>query len=76
MSDHHQLVITKATYPGGLKLVECTACEYAFAAEFDAHNIIQYNTKVTINYGDLHAVHTFFQVPEEMPVLSISAEME
>lgn len=75
MSDHHQLTITNSNYPGGLKIVECTECDYSFAAEIDEHNIIQYNTKVTINYGDLHAVHTFFQAPDEAPTLTISAEL-
>jgi len=75
MSEQHTLRTTKKDYPGGLKLIECTTCNYAFAAEVNEHDIIDLGSKVTINYGDLHAAHTFFQAPEEAPTLTISAEL-
>lgn len=76
MSKSHDVRMLDKSYPGGLRIFECQVCHYAFAAEVDEHGIIQLNTRVPINQGDLQATHTLFQVPAEAPTLKMWAETE
>ena len=75
MSKQHQLHISPIQYPGGLRIVECETCRYAFAAETSDVGMLQYETQVQINEGDLDASHTLFQVPTG-PLLEISINAE
>lgn len=71
----HALSMSKTRYPGGLRIVACRDCSYAFAAEVDAAGVIDLSTKVPVNQGDLTATHSFFQTPQIQPELSISARV-
>ena len=75
MSKQHQLHISPIQYPGGLRIVECETCRYAFAAEINDVGMLQYETQVQINEGDFNASHTLFQVPTG-PLLEISINAE
>jgi hypothetical protein len=76
MSQLHQITMSSLAYPGGLRIFECKQCRYAFAAEVDATGVLDLNTKVPINQGDLAASHNLFQTPEIQLELEVSAEME
>ena len=76
MNEQHNLRLSETTYAGGLRIVECESCDYKFAAEVNEHGLIQMGSKVPINYGDLHAFHTYFQAPDEPPELRLSAGIE
>ncbi|MCA9898960.1 MAG: hypothetical protein KC433_12285 [Anaerolineales bacterium] len=76
MSALHELKISPVRYPGGLRIVECQDCRYAFAAEFDAQGIIKLDTKESINKGDIHASHRMFQTPQIELELSMAAELD
>ena len=76
MSNLHELKISPVRYPGGLRIVECDACRYAFAAEFDAQGIIKLDTKESINQGDIHASHRLFQTPQIELELDMAAELD
>ncbi len=75
MSKHHQLRISPIQYPGGLRIVECETCRYAFAAEINEAGMLQQETKEQFNEGDLDASHSLFQVPTG-PLLEISITAE
>ena len=75
MSKHHQLRISPSQYPGGLRIVECETCRYAFAAEINEAGMLQQETKEQFNEGDLDASHSLFQVPTG-PLLEISITAE
>ncbi|MAT98702.1 MAG: hypothetical protein CL608_16285 [Anaerolineaceae bacterium] len=75
-NQQHQLVISPVRYPGGLRIVQCHDCQYAFAAEFDAQGIIKMETKETFNHGDAYASHSLFQTPTIELELSFDAELE
>ncbi|MEZ4594095.1 MAG: hypothetical protein R3D55_23585 [Chloroflexota bacterium] len=64
MSHVHTLKISPIRYPGGLRIVECDSCRYAFAVELDAQGVIKWQTKESINTGDIHATHQLFQTPQ------------
>ena len=70
------MTMSARKYPKGLRIFECDACEYAFAAEVNEHDVIQYNTKVTINYGDLEAAHAIFQIPEDQLSLNMGSSID
>jgi hypothetical protein len=74
-SQQHQLKISPIQYPGGLRIVECETCRYAFAAEINEVGMLQQETKVQINEGDLDASHSLFQVPTG-PLVEISINAE
>lgn len=76
MNNLHQLKISSTRYPGGLRIVECDTCRYAFAAEFDAQGIIKLETRVGINPGDAHATHSMFQTPQIELNLRFGADVE
>ncbi|MCA9918124.1 MAG: hypothetical protein KC445_09235 [Anaerolineales bacterium] len=73
MTKAHTISMSKKVYPGGLRFFECRECEYAFAAEINAVGVLEYDTKVTVNYGDREATHSYFFVPDEVPTVSLSA---
>lgn len=73
MSKTHTIAMSQKTYPGGLRFFECRECDYAFAAEINSAGVLEYATKVTVNYGDMEASHAYFFVPDEVPTLSLSA---
>lgn len=73
MSKAHTISMSKKTYPGGLRFFECRECSYAFAAEINEAGVLDYSSKVTVNYGDLKASHAYFFIPDEVPTLSMSA---
>lgn len=75
MNKHHELIISPIQYPGGLRIVECKSCSYAFAAEVNEVGMLEQETKVQINEGDLNASHSLFQVPTG-PLLEISISAE
>ena len=75
MNNHHELSISPIQYPGGLRIVECVTCRYAFAAEINEVGMLQQESKVQINEGDLDASHSLFQVPDG-PLLEISINAE
>jgi hypothetical protein len=75
MNQQHSITISSIKYPGGLRIVECSECNYAFAAEVDTVGVIDLSTKVPINQGDLSASHSFFQTPEVQPELSITGKV-
>ena len=75
MNKQHQLIISPIQYPGGLRIVECEVCRYAFAAEVNELGMLRQETKVPINEGDLDASHSLFQVPSG-PLLEISISAE
>lgn len=72
----HTLEVSNVQYPGGLRIVECTVCDYAFAAEVDSSGILKMDTKEVFNYGDTNASHSLFQTPEIDLELRVTAEME
>ncbi|WP_420641631.1 hypothetical protein [Candidatus Leptofilum sp.] len=69
----HTVSISEKAYPGGLRFFECRECEYAFAAEVNEAGVLEYATKVTVNYGDLEAAHSYFFIPDDVPTISMSA---
>lgn len=69
----HTVSMSEKTYPGGLRFFECRECDYAFAAEINNAGVLAYDSKVTVNYGDLEATHSYFFIPDEVPTLSMSA---
>lgn len=75
-NQEHQLVLSRVKYPGGLRIVECRECQYAFAAEFDTQGIIKMETKEAINRGDGYASHSLFQTPEIQLTLDFGADLE
>lgn len=75
MNKHHELIISPIQYPGGLRIVECNSCQYAFAAEINEVGMLKQESKVPINEGDLDASHSLFQVPSG-PLLEISINAE
>lgn len=75
MPKEHRMRMSPETYPGGLRIFECEACRYAFAAEVGEHDIMRYETKVTINYGDLDAAHSLFQIPDEPLTLRMGSSI-
>ena len=75
VSEHHQLIISPVNYPRGLRIIECESCRYAFAAEINEAGVLQQDTKVQINEGDINASHTLFQVPTG-PLVEISVDAE
>ena len=75
-NQQHQLVLSRVKYPGGLRIVECKECKYAFAAEFDTHGIIKMETKEAINQGDAYASHSLFQTPVIELELNFGADLE
>lgn len=76
MQKQHKMAMSPKKYPDGLRIFECADCRYAFAAEVNEYDIIQYATKVTINYGDLDAAHTIFQMPDEPLTLNMGASLD
>lgn len=76
MDKQHILKMAEIKYPGGLRIIECEECSYAFAVEFDRFDVMQMHTKVKINEGDCEVAHSFFYIPEIKPSLRISAEAE
>ena len=76
MYKQHTLKMAKAKYPGGLRIIECEECAYTFAVEVDQNGIIKVDTKIQINNGDLYASHSFFQIPQDEPLLEISIQPE
>ncbi|MCB9006877.1 MAG: hypothetical protein H6656_05850 [Ardenticatenaceae bacterium] len=72
----HHLVLSRVKYPGGLRLVECQECQYAFAVEFDAHGVIKMETKESINKGDQTATHSLFQTPAIELEVNFGADLE
>ena len=76
MQKNHKLTQSARKYPRGLRIFECDTCEYAFAAEVNEHDVIQYETKVTINYGDLDAAHALFHIPEDQLTLNIGSSTD
>ena len=76
MPETHKMTISSRKGSNGLRIFECDSCSYAFAAEVNGHDIIQYDTKVTINYGDLKAAHALFQIPEEELTLRIHSTFD
>jgi hypothetical protein len=75
ISKHHKLKLSKTIYSGGLRIIECEECDYAFAIEVDRDNILQMHTRVKINGGDFTASHSYFQIPEIRPTLIVSSEI-
>lgn len=71
----HQLFISKARYPGGLRIIECHACSYAMAAEINETGVVQYETAVSLDYGDFTATHALFQAPEAPPTLDFGGDV-
>lgn len=63
MNNVHKLQISPVRYPGGLRIVECTSCRYAFAAEINAAGVLDHSTREQFNAGDLDASHSLFEVP-------------
>ncbi|MBK7896535.1 MAG: hypothetical protein WAS33_03025 [Candidatus Promineifilaceae bacterium] len=76
MSHVHTLKISPIRYPGGLRIVECDSCRYAFAVEFDAQGAVKWHTKEWINRGDSHATHHLFQTPQIALELQAQVEVE
>jgi len=76
MNNLHHLKMSPVRYPGGLRIVECDTCQYAFAAEFDALGIIKLETKESINKGDIHASHSLFQTPKIELSLTVGTDVE
>jgi hypothetical protein len=75
MPKTHKMTMSARKGSKGLRIFECESCSYAFAAEVNAQDVIQYGTKVTINYGDLEAAHTLFQIPDDELTLNISSSI-
>jgi len=73
MAKSHTIRMSQKTYPGGLRFFECGECGYAFAAEVNAAGVLEYSTRVTVNYGDLEATHSYFFIPDDPPTISMSA---
>ncbi|GJM40867.1 MAG: hypothetical protein DHS20C20_11490 [Ardenticatenaceae bacterium] len=73
MTKTHTVSMSQKAYPGGLRFFECQECAYAFAAEINGAGVLEYSSKVTVNYGDLEAAHSYFFIPDEVPTLNISA---
>ena len=73
MNKSHTVRMSQKTYPGNLKFFECHECNYAFAAEINEVGVLDYATKITVNHGDLEAMHSYFFIPDEAPTLSMSA---
>ncbi|MCP4422574.1 MAG: hypothetical protein GY805_38680 [Chloroflexi bacterium] len=76
INQQHHLVISPIKYPGGLRIVECETCSYAFATETDLQGIIKMETKESINQGDAYASHTLFQTPKIKLALNFGMDME
>lgn len=76
MMNQHNLTLSSIKYPGGLRIVECKTCRYAFAAEFDAQGIIKLETKESLNKGDIYASHSLFQTPKIELDLNVGADVE
>lgn len=76
MDKQHILKMAEIKYPGGLRIIECETCSYAFAVEFDGDDVMQMHTKVKINEGNCEAAHSYFHIPEIKPSLRIAAETE
>ena len=73
VSKHHQLKISPIRYPGGLRIVECQICRYAFAAEINEAGVLDHTTRIQFNEGELEASHALFEVPTG-PLVEISIE--
>lgn len=73
-SQQHKVTMSPRKYPKGLRIFECDTCQYAFAAEVNKQNILRYDTKVTINYGDLDVAHAIFQMPDDSLTLHMTAD--
>lgn len=73
MSKHHQLKISPTHYPGGLRIVECETCRYAFAAEINEAGVLDHITRIQFNEGELEVSHALFEVPSG-PLVKISIE--
>jgi hypothetical protein len=76
MYEQHRLKMAHVKYPGGLRIIECGECAYAFAVEVDQDDVLQMHTRIKINEGDFEASHSYFQIPEIRPVLQIASEIE
>ena len=74
MNKHHELKMAKTKYPGGLRIIECETCRYAFAIEVDQDEVLQMDTRIPINEGELEASHSYFQAPDMLPSVEISVE--
>ena len=74
MSKQHLLTVSDVKYPGGLRIVECHECRYAFAVEVDQYGIMELDTRVTINEGDYTASHSLFQAYDELPTVEATVE--
>jgi hypothetical protein len=75
-NQQHHLVMSPVKYPGGLRILECHDCQYAFAVEFDAQGILKMETKESINRGDSFASHSLFQTPKIELELNFGADIE
>lgn len=73
MNKHHRLQMSPKKYPNGLRFVECSECNYAFAVTVNEYGIIQMDTRVQVNEGDPEASHSFFQAPAAPPTIDMSA---
>ena len=61
---HHKLTMSKREYPGGLRIIECEECAYAWVAEVNQYGAIRADTKIKINRGDLEASHSYIHAPQ------------
>ena len=73
MNNQHKLKISPVNYPGGLRIIECGSCSYAFAAEINSAGVLDHETRVQINEGDLNASHSLFELPAG-PLVEISID--
>lgn len=73
MNHSHELKISPVNYPGGLRIVECSTCRYAFAAEINGAGVLDHETRVQFNEGDVDASHSLFEVPTG-PLVEISID--
>jgi hypothetical protein len=59
MNKNHKLIMSTATYPRGLRFIECQECKYALAVEVDERGFLQMHTRIKVNAGELDATHTY-----------------
>lgn len=71
MAQHHPIRMSKQRFKDGLRIFECDHCDYAFAAKVDDDGIVQLETRVPINHGELTVAHSFMQVYDQMPELNM-----
>ena len=76
MSNNHVLTMSPKKYPGDLRIVECTACRYAFAVKVNEKGMMRMDTIEHFNEGDQTASHALFQMPQEMPTVQMSSQVQ